>query len=490
MANKDSYPRLSAAGHLARLPYDRSRVTPGIVHLGVGAFQRAHIAAYVDSILSIDPSWGIIGASLRRADTRQALASQNFLYTLVERSGAGTSTRIIGSILDVLDANAQRPDLIAAMTDSRIRIVSLTVTEKGYCHDPATGALDPRHPDILHDLAEPQTPVSAPGLIVRALELRRAAGIAPFTVLCCDNLPANGETAGRVVRDFASRRDQALADYISREVAFPSTMVDRIVPATTDADRDLVAEATGAWDAWPVVTEPFTQWAIEDRFPAGRPPLEQAGAQLVADVRPFELMKLRMLNGSHSTLAYLGCLAGYVYVSQAIADPAFHTLIEGLMTEEAMPTLPPGLGDLAAYRDALLERFRNPALRHRTSQIAMDGSQKLPQRLLGTIRDRRARDLSIDRAALGVAAWMRYVTGVDEQGHTIEISDPLAGRLKSTTAKAAGSPERMVDGLLGVSEIFGDDLCRDRPFRTILVGHLRALLQNGALRTVRSVTSK
>jgi fructuronate reductase len=471
------------------LPYDRSRVTPGIVHLGVGAFQRAHIAAYVDSILHIDPTWGIIGASLRRADTRQALVPQNFLYTLVERSGVGTSTRLIGSILDVLDANTQRSDLIAAMTDPRIRIVSLTVTEKGYCHDPATGALDPRHPDILHDLAQPEAPVSAPGLIVRALELRRAAGIAPVTVLCCDNLPANGETVARVVRDFAALRDSALADYIARAVAFPWTMVDRIVPATTDADRDLVAEITGAWDAWPVVTEPFTQWVIEDRFSAGRPPLDQVGVQLVVDVRPFELMKLRMLNGSHSTLAYLGCLAGYAYVSEAIADPAFHELIEGLMTEEAMPTLPPGLGDLVAYRDALLERFRNPALRHRTSQIAMDGSQKLPQRLLGTIRDRLAPGLPVNRAALGVAAWMRYVTGVDEQGRTIEISDPLAGRLKNITTKAAGSPEGMVDGLLRVSEIFGNDLRQNAVFRAMLVTHLHALLKNGALQTVRTVVS-
>lgn len=484
------YPRLSALGHLARLPYDRSRVTPGIVHLGVGAFQRAHIAAYVDRVLGIDPSWGIIGASLRRPDTREALAPQGFLYTLVERSGAGTSARVIGSILDVLDANTQRSDLIAAMTDPRIRVVSLTVTEKGYCHDPATGALDPRHPGIVHDLAEPHAPVSAPGLIVRALELRRAAGIAPFTVLCCDNLPANGETAARVVRDFAALRDRTLAEYIAREVAFPSTMVDRIVPATTDADRHLAAEATGAWDAWPVVTEPFTQWVIEDRFPAGRPPLDQVGAQMVADVRPFELMKLRLLNGSHSTLAYLGCLAGYAYVSEAIADPAFHKLIDGLITEEAMPTLPPGLGDLAPYRDALLERFRNPALRHRTSQIAMDGSQKLPQRLLGTIRDRLGRGLPITRAALGVAAWMRYVMGVDEQGRAVAIDDPLAARLKEITTDVGGSPERMVGGLLDVTEVFGDDLCRDALFRGVLVNHLRALLQIGAVQTVRALTAE
>lgn len=457
------------------------------MHLGVGAFHRAHIAAYIDAILKIAPSWGIIGASLRRPDTREALAPQDFLYTLVERSGAGTDIRVIGSLLDVLDAATQRPALIAAMTDARIRIVSLTVTEKGYCHDPATGALDPRHPDIVHDLATPEAPVSAPGLIVRALELRRAAACAPFTVLSCDNLPANGETTARVVIGFAALRDPALANHIAREVAFPSTMVDRIVPATTDADRDLVLQEMGFRDAWPVVTEPFSQWVIEDRFPAGRPPLEAAGAQLVADVRLFELMKLRMLNGSHSIIAYLGYLGGYAYVSEAMADPALQSLIHGFMTEEVIGTLPKDFCDLAAYRDALLERFRNPALRHRTWQIAMDGSQKLPQRLLGTIRDRLARNLPVTRAALGVAAWMRYVTGVDEQGREIEVKDPLAVRLQTISKSAGASATRLADGLLGVTEIFGNDLPRSETLRTQLVAHLSSLYQNGALKTIQSV---
>lgn len=490
MANSDFRPRLGLANAAARLPYDRSKLTPGIVHLGVGAFHRAHIAAYVESILRIDPSWGIIGASLRRPDTREALAPQDFLYTLVERSGAGTATRVIGSLLNVLDATTQRAALIAAMTDPRIRIVSLTVTEKGYCHDPATGMLDPQHTDIAHDLMTPAEPVSAPGLIVRALELRRAAGSDPFTVLCCDNLPSNGETTARVVTGFARLRDPELADYIAREVAFPSTMVDRIVPATTDADRELVARAMGADDAWPVVTEPFTQWVIEDRFPAGRPPLEAAGAQLVADVRPFELMKLRMLNGSHSTIAYLGYLAGYVYVSEAMADPAFHSFIHGLMTDEVIDTLPKDFYDLGAYRDALLERFGNPALRHRTWQIAMDGSQKLPQRLLGTIRDRLSRNLPVTRAALGVAAWMRYVTGVDEQGREIEVKDPLADRLRTISKSAGASATRLADGLLGVAEIFGNDLPPSETFRTQLVAHLGALFQDGALKTVQSVVRR
>ena len=412
----------------ASLPYDRSRVTSGIVHLGVGAFFRAHVAVYVDDILAIDPGWGIIGASLRRGDTRAALAPQDFLYTLVVRSGAGTTTRIVGALLDVIDATTGRDALLAAMADPRVRIVSLTITEKGYCHDPATGELDLRHPDIANDLAHPAEPVSAPGFIVEALARRFAAGVPAFTVLCCDNLPSNGETAARVVTGLAALRDAGLAGRIRREVAFPSTMVDRIVPATTDADRDLVLDKTGVWDAWPVVTEPFTQWVVEDRFSNSRPPLESAGVQFVSDVRPFELMKLRMLNGSHSTLAYLGYLAGHEFVSDAVADTDFRRLVHGLMTDEVIPTLPADLGDLAAYRDALIVRLANPALRHRTWQIAMDGSQKLPQRLLGTIHDRLSRNEPIVRAALGVAAWMRYVTGIDERGEAIDVRDPLASR--------------------------------------------------------------
>jgi fructuronate reductase len=479
--------RLSAANAAAALPYDRARVTPGIVHLGVGAFQRAHLAAYVDDILGIDPGWGIIGASLRRPDTRAALAPQDCLYTLAVRDGTGTKTRIIGSLLQVIDATTEPGALMAALADPRIRIVSLTVTEKGYCHDPATGEVDPDHPDIRHDLAAPAAPVSAPGLIVRALELRRMAGMAPFTVLCCDNLPANGETAARIVTGLAARRDRDLADYIARAVAFPSTMVDRIVPATTDADRAEVFAATGYRDAWPVVTEPFAQWVVEDRFTAGRPPFETAGVQMVGDVRPFELMKLRMLNGSHSSIAYLGYLAGHRFVSDAMADPAFKRFIHDFMTQEVMPTLPGGVGDLAAYRDSLLARFANPALQHRTWQIAMDGSQKLPQRLLGTIRERLARGLPITRAALGVAAWMRYVGGVDEQGAPIDVRDPMAQHLRALVDAAGTGAADVVAALLGVREIFGNDLAVSDPFRAEVLAQYRALRAKGAANVVKDL---
>ncbi len=483
MSSEASAPRLSLAS--APLPYDRATVTPGIVHLGVGAFMRAHLAVYVDDILKADPSWGIVGASLRRGDMREALAPQDFLYTVLVRGGEGDTARPIGSLVDVIDGNTQKDALIAAMTDPRVRIVSLTFTEKVYCHDPATGSLDPSHPDIVHDLAHPENPVSAPGLIVRALEQRFAAGTPPFTVLCCDNLPANGETTRDIVVAFARLRDAGLADRITGKVAFPSTMVDRIVPATTDEDRRVVADATGYTDAWPVVTEPYTQWVIEDHFSGERPAFETVGATLVADVKPFEFMKLRMLNGSHSTLAYLGYLGGYQFISETVANPDYRRLVHGLMTDEVMDTLPAGVGDPPAYRDALLSRFANPALKHRTWQIAMDGSQKLPQRLLGTIRDRLRQGKPVARAALGVAAWMRYVTGFDEAGNPIDVRDPLSARLRSIGDAAGKNPVRLVDGYLSVREIFSDDLAADGAFRAELVRHLQSLYAVGARETAR-----
>jgi len=479
--------RLTMKSLVTPLAYDRKTVTPGIVHLGIGAFHRAHMAVYVDDILATDPSWGIIGASLRRPDTKDALAPQDFLYTVAIRDAAGTRARVIGSILDVLDANTQRKELIVTLADPRIRIVSLTVTEKGYCHDPATGNLDQRHPDIIADLANPHAPISAPGLLVRALELRRDAGNAPFTVLSCDNLPSNGKTVARIVTQFARLRDPALADWIAEHVAFPCSMVDRIVPATTDADRDIVRELTGVEDAWPIMTEPFTQWVIEDHFPQGRPAFETVGAQLVEEVEAFELMKLRMLNGSHSTMSYIGYLGGCQFVSEAVADQGIRQLIYGLMTSEVMPTLPMDRSDLEAYRDALLARFANPALKHRTWQIAMDGSQKLPQRLLGTIRDRLAAGQSIQRLALGVAAWMRYVTGIDEKGEPIDVKDPHAARLRTIADAAGRDAEKLADGLLGLPEIFGTDLPGNATFRTAVTGHLAAMFRDGALATARAV---
>jgi len=466
--------------------YDRAKVTPGIVHLGIGAFHRAHMAVYVDDLLAEDPSWGIVGASLRRPDTKEALEPQGGLYSIAVRDAEGTHPRVIGSILSVMDANTEREALLDLMASPAIRIVSLTVTEKGYCHDPATGELDGKHPDIVHDLANPSAPKSAPGMLVEALARRRAAGIAPFTVMSCDNLPSNGETAKRIVTRFAALRGAGLGEWV-KGVAFPSTMVDRIVPSTTDADRDEVAGLIGAEDAWPIMTEPFTQWVIEDHFPSGRPAFEKVGGQLVKDVEPFEHMKLRMLNGSHSTMAYLGYLGGYQYIAEVMGDAAYVKLVHGLMTDEAMPTLNMPGTDLGAYRDQLLERFRNPALKHRTWQIAMDGSQKLPQRLLGTIRDRLKANQPITRLGLGVAAWMRYVTGVDEKGQEIDVRDPHALKMHAIAADAGDDPVALFEGLAALTEIFGSDLASNETFRTTVIGHLESLFDEGAKATVARV---
>ncbi|MFD1941846.1 mannitol dehydrogenase family protein [Paradevosia shaoguanensis] len=476
----------SASPSTRRYAYDRGVIAPGIVHLGIGAFHRAHQAVYVDDLLAQHPEWAIVGASLRRPDTKKALEPQGNLYSVLVRDASGSACRVIGSIAGIIDATTEGETLLELMARPSVRIVSLTVTEKGYCHDPATSHLDLAHPDIVHDLAYPSTPRSAPGFLVEALERRRRAGIAPFTIMSCDNLPSNGRTAQRIVGEFAAARGRELAAYVET-VAFPSTMVDRIVPATTDADREAVAAMLGLDDAWPVVTEAFSQWVIEDHFPAGRPPFETVGAQMVEDVEPFERMKLRMLNGSHSTLAYLGYLAGHQYVADAIGDSAFRDLIFGLMTEEVMPTLDMPGTDLAGYRDALLDRFANPALKHRTWQIAMDGSQKLPQRLLGTIRDRIAAGQSYDRLALGVAAWMRYATGTDEKGDPIDVRDPMVDRFRAIAAEAGRDAERLVDGFLGLREVFGTDLPDDPTFRALLVRLLTSLLEQGAAATVGQV---
>ncbi|WEX91334.1 mannitol dehydrogenase family protein [Sinorhizobium garamanticum] len=468
-----------------RPEYDPAGLAVGIVHLGIGAFHRAHQAVFTDAVLAEDPAWGICGVSLRSPETRDALAPQDGLYTLKVQDGEGEQLQVIGSVVELLCAPEDPEAVLARMADPATRIVSLTITEKGYCHNPATGKLDEAHPDVVHDLQNPARPKSAVGFIVEALARRASAGVPAFTLLSCDNLPSNGHVLKNVVTRFAELRDPALGRIV-QQVASPSTMVDRIVPATTEKDRSDISTAIGVVDAWPIVTEPFRQWVVENDFPLGRPAWEKAGVVFVDDVAVFEMMKLRLLNGSHSTLAYLGYLAGAETVAEAMALPGMEALIEGLMVEEVSPTLPalPGF-DLSAYRLALLQRFRNPALRHRTWQIAMDGSQKLPQRLLGTIRDRIAAKSSYDRLALGVAAWMRYARGIDEKGNAIDVRDPLAGRIAGV-AQPLQRPEEIVAALLRITEVFGDDLSSDGAFRDTLVRTLARLMSEGAAATVKS----
>jgi fructuronate reductase len=484
--------RLSNAS-LGQLPpsvrrpgYDRASVTPGIVHLGIGAFHRAHQALVIDDLLASGPKdWGIVGASLRSPDTRDALLPQDCLYTVAVRSGAGTEHRVVGSILDTVVATENPQRLIALLADPTTRIVSLTITEKGYCHTPQTGELDEDHPDVVHDLRRPHAPRSAPGFIVAALARRKAAGATPFTVLSCDNLPANGATTARILNRFAALRSPELGKWVAGEVACPSTMVDRIVPATTDADRAAISEALGMTDAWPVITEPFTQWVIEDKFPAGRPDFAAASAQLVSDVAPFEHMKLRLLNAAHSALAYLGYLAGHETVSATMADTHFAAFARKVMEEAAVTLAMPAGADLAAYIASLLERFSNPALHHRTWQIAMDGSQKLPQRLLGTVRDRLAQGLPIDTHALAIAGWMRYVSGKDEQERAIDVRDPLAAEFAKIAQNTGPVADRLAPALLEVTSAFGT-LGADPRLRTVVTRALARLYDKGARQAVQA----
>lgn len=475
----DTLDRLPA--EVARPGHDPRALRTGIVHLGWGAFHRAHQAVYTDALLGRDPSWGILGVSLRNPDVRDAIAPQNGLYTVSAVDGAGAARRVVAASTGLLVAPEDPAGLVARLVDPNVRIVSTTVTEKGYSHDPATGALREDDPDIRHDLADPAAPRTTLGVLVAGLKRRREAGVAPFTVLACDNLPANGRTLRGLALRFAGLVDPGFGRWVEDTVKFPSTMVDRIVPATTDADRAAVAAAIGMEDAWPIVTEPFTQWVVEDEFSLGRPAWETVGVEFVGDVAPFELMKLRLLNGTHSTLAYLGYLMGRQTVAEAMEEPGIARLVEELMFEEIGPTLPPLSGfDLDGYRRSLLARYRNPALRHRTWQIAMDGSQKLPQRLLGTLRDRLAAGRPIDRLALGVAGWMRYVTGIDETGAPIDVRDPLAERLRRLADAAGPVAARLVPALAGVSEIFGDDLPLDPRFLGAVETALDRLFTLGA----------
>jgi fructuronate reductase len=464
-----------------RPAYDRSALRPGLLHLGVGAFARAHLCNFTEDVLDGEAGpWGIVGASLKRPDQRDRLAPQDFLYTAIERDGAGDRARILGCLVDVLVAPEDPARLLRAMADPAIRIVSLTITEKGYDHDPATGRLDAAHPEIRHDLDQPGRPVSAVGFLVEALRLRRDAGAAPFTVLCCDNLPANGRVVSQLVLDMAALRDDALAAWIERHGAFPSTMVDGIVPAATDDDRALASRLTGLDDAAPVVHEPFRQLVMEDRFVDGvRPPWERAGVEIAGDVVPYEHMKLRLLNGAHSALAYLGYLAGHETIVDTMRDPVFVGYVDRLWREEIIPEVapPPGV-DLAAHVGRLRQRFSNPAIRHRTWQIAMDGSQKLPQRLLRTVRERLRDGRPIDRLALAVAAWIRYVGAVDEQGRAIDVRDPLAPLLKRTIDEAG--PRAAVPAVLALQTVFGTDLGREPRFVQPVADAYARLLAKGS----------
>lgn len=417
-----------------------------IIHLGLGAFFRAHACSYLQDLNEKGGNgWGVLGVSLRSPAVRDAMRSRDYRYIAASLTPDGMQLRDIDVVRGVLVAPQDPVAVIAAMADPAISIVSLTVTEKGYCHDPATGVLNVDHPAVQADINNP-LPQSAIGFLVRGLQARRAAGLPAFTVVSCDNLPNNGDLTRAVTRSLARLIDPDLAIWIDAETAFPSSMVDRIVPATTQQDLERIQELSGEVSAAPVLHEPFSQWVITDEFKGEFPDLASVGVQYVTDIAPFEHMKLRMLNGAHSALAYLGYLAGFRTVAEAVADDILATYLRRLWRDEIIPTLvAPANIDLEAYADALMTRFANSGIQHQLSQIAMDGSQKLPQRLLATISDRLAQESEIDALLIAVAGWI---------AHTADLTgdeDPMADLLlRCHTNKSAET----VTNILSISEIF------------------------------------
>jgi mannitol 2-dehydrogenase len=474
-----------------RLPtpgYDRDLVMPGVVHVGVGGFHRAHQAMYHDRLMNQGAAldWGICGVGVMPADRRmkQVLEEQDGLYTLVLKHSDGTwEPRVIGSIVEYLFAPEDPEAVIEKMAAASTRIVSLTVTEGGYNISDVTGEFNAASPAVVADLAPGAVPRTTFGLITEALRRRRERGLAPFTVMSCDNLQGNGYLTRRVCTAFARLRDPGLGDWVEREVGFPSSMVDRITPVTTDADRAEVAERFGIEDRWPVVCEPYTQWVLEDAFTAGRPGYEKAGVQVVDQVEPYELMKLRLLNGSHQAMCYFAYLAGYRLVHEAAQDPLFQAFLLGYMDKEATPTLAPVPGvNLDEYKHTLIERFSNPQVRDTVARLCAESSDRIPKWLLPVVRAQLATGGEIRRSAAVVASWARYAEGVDEAGQPIEVVDRLRDSLMELARRQCDDP----DAFIANRDVFGD-LADDKRFVTAYRSALSSLHQRGARATLKSL---
>ena len=468
--------------------YDRSAVTVGVVHFGVGGFHRAHQAMYLDRLMEQGQAleWGICGVGVMAADARMrdTMADQDCLYTLVLKDPDGSWTpKVIGSIVAYLYAPDDPEAVIEQMADPATRIVSLTVTEGGYNFSPVTGEFDADNPAVRADLAPGAVPTTTFGLVTEALVRRRARGVAPFTVMSCDNIPGNGHMASEVFSAFAELRDAELGRWVREEVCFPNSMVDRITPGTTDEDRAQIAERFAIDDAWPVVCEPFTQWVLEDRFNLGRPPLEQVGVQVVEDVEPFELMKLRLLNASHQALCYFGYLAGYRLVHEVASDPLFATFLRAYMDQEGTPTLPPVPGtDLDAYKTELIARFSNDAVRDTVARLCAESSDRIPKWLLPVIRTNLDAGRPTPLAAAVVASWARYAEGVDEQGEPIEVVDQLAGELTALARRQREEPLAFVAN----RRLFGD-LVEDPRFTEPYLETLTSLHEHGSRATLAAL---
>ncbi|MBN9433264.1 MAG: mannitol dehydrogenase family protein [Bosea sp.] len=483
-------PRLGAsmlgASVLGALPagvaaprYDRTALEAGMAHIGVGAFHRTHQAEYTDDLLAQRfDRWGIVGINIRPPLLGETLGMQDGLYTRLLRQDDRVEARVIGSIVSVVDSAESAAPALAVLASPEIDVVTMTVTEKGYCHIPATGALDPARGEIVHDIADPEHPVSLPGILLRALEMRRATHGRPLTLVSCDNIPANGAILQSVVGALAERRGGGLAGWIAANAAFPGTMVDRIAPAPTELDRRFVEERLGYRDEAVVVGEPFRQWVIENRFAGRFPDYAAVGAQLVEDVEVFEHLKMRILNGAQTALCYQGVLAGLEHTFDDMADPLLARFVRRMLVEESVPTLEPvpGIAPLA-YVDESLSRLRNTAIRHRNHQIATDGSQKIVQRLLNPIRDRIRAGASFDLLSAAVAGWMAYlVLAAERFGRRWTVDDPFATRVAAIADTAGADPRQLVAGITAIDAIFAPELAGNPRFTAAVAWHLAGFI--------------
>ncbi|HXT08328.1 MAG TPA: mannitol dehydrogenase family protein [Roseiarcus sp.] len=468
-----------------RLPqYDRSRLAIGIGHIGVGAFHRCHQGDFTDDMLERQfGPWGVVGVNLRPPQLADLLAPQDGLYSRTLRDGAGAETRVIGSLRRVIDAGDApgAAAAAAALADPALRVATMTITEKGYCHIPATGALDWSNPALARDRDGAAAPATVLGLLALAFERRRNAGAPNMTIISCDNLPSNGSLLRSVVTAFIEARSPALAAWVAANVAFPSTMVDRIVPASTETDIADASERIGLRDEAAVGGEPFRQWVIEDAFAGPRPPWDLAGAQFVDDVTPYELIKMRVLNAAQSTLSHLGVLLGHAFSFEAANDPLLAELMRSMLVTETASTLPDVAGmPVEAYIKTAMARIGNPMIRHRCHQIGTDGSQKIVQRLVNPLRERMAAGRQPGLLALSVAGWMTYcLCGASRFGARWTVNDPWAGRVAAIGDEVGGDFAALAAALIGIGEIFGSDIL-DSPACPAIAGHLRGLLLGDA----------
>lgn len=468
--------------------YDRSSLTTGIVHFGVGGFHRAHMAMTIDRLLNagLAKDWAICGVGLLEHDRkmRDVFAEQDCLFTLVLKHPDGRrETSVIGSITEYIFAPDGPQVLLEKLASPDTKIVSLTITEGGYNFDRVTGEFMAQTPAVAADLESGAVPSTAFGYIIEGLRLRRERGIAPFTVQSCDNIQANGEVAKKMFTAYAKLKDAELGAWVEANVHFPNSMVDRITPVTSAEDIAEVPTITGLEDKWPVVAEPFFQWVIDDEFSLGRPPLEEAGVQMVKDVMPYELMKLRLLNASHQGLTYFGYLSGYRYAHEATTDPAIAKFLLKYMEEEATPTLLPVPGvDLDAYRHMLIERFSNPEVKDTLARLCAESSDRIPKWLVPVINERLAQGGDVTLSAAIVASWARYAEGVDEEGEPINVVDPLKEDLIPIARSQRVRPLAFIEN----RQLFGN-LVDNENFTKPYLAALNSLFENGAHATVEAL---